>query len=201
MLLIWRILEEISRNKTAQKRMYLVKFAGSSRRVFESGVSSVRAERSWIQASTHNADIMTSFRASSFPSPGLGQLLSAGTPDHERQGASQREQLCWQPQSCYWVSTQQSRSVTFQPRTAVADIERVCSQDEAHLGLNFSRLFCSPSPRVLVAVKLDCSVALSLIDLQHFVRLKDWKGLIPLSEFLLAPVAGICSVAWVCRLS
>lgn len=35
------------------------------------------------------------------------------------------------------------------------------------------------------------SVALSLIDLQHFVRLKDWRGLIPLREFVLASLGSV----------
>lgn len=47
--------------------------------------------------SAHSADITSS--QSSF----LARLkaetdsFSGGTPDHERQGASQRKQLCWQP--------------------------------------------------------------------------------------------------------
>lgn len=73
--------------------------------------------------------------------------FSGGTPDHERQGASLRKQLCRQRSQQATVlllsprDTQQSHTVTFQPHTPVPDIEWVCPEDEAHLRLNLSPLF------------------------------------------------------------
>lgn len=99
--------------------------------------------------------------------------------------------LVSKPQSCYWVPE------TLHSTKPHGDLS--ASHSSARYWVSLSRGWSSSQtksqPAVLpclwgfLAVQLYCSVALSLIDLQCFVRLEDWRSLIPLFEFLHSSVS------------
>lgn len=102
------------------------------------------------------------------------------------------------PQSSYWVPE------TLHSTKPHSDLS--ASYSSARYWVSLSRWWSSSQakfqPAVLpglwgvLAVQLYCCVALSLIDLQRFV--KDWRSLIPLFEFLFSLVsrAGFCNISW-----
>lgn len=88
------------------------------------------------------------------------------------------------PRSCYWVPE------TLHSTKPHGDLS--ASYSSARYWVSLSRGWSSSrtksKPAVLprlggfLAARLYCSVALSLIDLQCFVKLEDWRSLIPLFE-------------------